>query len=175
MQGWTYTKLLSDARLSCCCCCCCCCWDKDGCCCHDKLPCSRPPGDARAWRAVMSALVSWYSEGGERQEGKWFIHDHFLSCAVMLKWINLYRNSVHTSAAMVLFAAVCYSLFVTPPLWNYWFWCQGEMKTRRTAELKGQSCAIMNLCLCNIYTMQACLLDKNMKRNIQQFEILQFI
>jgi hypothetical protein len=50
-------------------------------------------------------LVFW---GRRKTEGKWFSHVHFLSC-VMLKLINLYRNSVHTSAAMVLFAVVCYS------------------------------------------------------------------
>ena len=70
MKERTYTKLLSDARLSCCCCCCCCCvcwccccccgcWEI-ACCCHDVG--NKPPGDARACKAVMSALVSWYSE-----------------------------------------------------------------------------------------------------------------
>lgn len=55
----TYTKLLRDARLRCCCCCCCwgCCWETACCCCH--VVGSKPPGDARACRAVMSALVSW--------------------------------------------------------------------------------------------------------------------
>lgn len=63
----TYTKLLSDARFSCCCCCCACCccgcWETVCCWCHVDTPAGkRPPGDARACRAVMSALVSWYSE-----------------------------------------------------------------------------------------------------------------
>lgn len=73
----TYTKLLSDARLICCCCCCCCacccccccwgCWETACCCCHvDTLVGNKPPGDARACKAVMSALVSWYSERGQR-------------------------------------------------------------------------------------------------------------
>lgn len=61
-EGTTYTKLLSDARLRCCCCCVCCCcccgcWEMDCCCCH--VVGNKPPGDARACRAVMSALVSW--------------------------------------------------------------------------------------------------------------------
>lgn len=68
----TYTKLLSDARLSCdwwcccccvCCCCCCGCWETACCCCHvDTLVGNKLPGDAKACRAVISALVSWYSE-----------------------------------------------------------------------------------------------------------------
>lgn len=61
----TYTRFPRDARLSCCCCVCCCCWgcwETACCCCHDDtLVGSRPPGDARACSALMSALVSWYS------------------------------------------------------------------------------------------------------------------
>lgn len=66
----TYTRLLSEARLICCGCCC---WDMDGCCCGccetDGCCCCQVvmllgnsvPCGVKAWRAVRSALVSWYS------------------------------------------------------------------------------------------------------------------
>lgn len=88
----TYTRLLSDARLSCCCCCCVCCccccccgcWETACCCCHvDTLVGNRPPGDARACRAVISALVSWYSERGQSKQ----THNHI--------WLMEVKSCIH--------------------------------------------------------------------------------
>lgn len=66
-----YTKLLSDARLSCCGCCCCC-WETAGCCCQAAIFPGTNPGGVNVWSAVRSALVSWYSEikGWRKKERK---------------------------------------------------------------------------------------------------------
>lgn len=80
----TYTRLLSEARLICCGCCCwdmdgwCCgCCDTDGCCCCQVVTLlgNSAPCGVKAWRAVRSALVSWYStdmkkEGRDMGEGE---------------------------------------------------------------------------------------------------------
>lgn len=138
-MGWvrpctTYTRLLSEARLICCGCCCCC-WDMDGCCCGccdtDGCCCCQvvmllgnsAPCGVKAWRAVRSALVSWYStdirgrgggRGGDfnKEKCKWMeIASHDL-CSTFVNCAGTADVLLYMWASFIAVSLSCYFLLL---------------------------------------------------------------